>query len=95
MGNCCFPEGTIFAAASNMFKTSTFALAKINVKQISEAFTSHLPITVRKTNGEIIGPGFIAIMYGSVAFRMYPKTTGDMSHFVRIEEVAEIITGSV
>jgi hypothetical protein len=77
-----------------MFKTSTLALSKVSIKQISAAFTNHLPVTVKKINGEIVGPGFIAILYGSVAFRMYPKTDAGTSHFVRIEEIAEISVGT-
>jgi hypothetical protein len=88
-------RGIVFAAASvNMFKTSTFALNKVNIKQISAAFTDHLPVTVKKINGETVGPGFIAILYGSVAFRMYPKTDAGSSHFVRLEEIVEISVGT-
>jgi hypothetical protein len=75
-----------------MFKTSTVASYKLSLRQITEAFNNHQPITVKKLNGQTVGPGFIAIMYGSVAFRMYPKNAGESSHFVRIEEVAEIAT---
>ena len=55
------------------------------------AFSGHALIRVKKTNGELLGPGYIAIMYGQVAFRIYPKDIARGSHFIRMEEVSEIL----
>jgi hypothetical protein len=75
-----------------MLKTSISSSAlKANVKFIQEAFHKHSLIKIRKTNGQIIGPGHIAIMYGEVAFRLYSEPVSQGSHFLRIEEIAELL----
>lgn len=60
------------------------------IEKVIRAFNDHQQITVRKTNGQLLGPGHIMIMYGEVAFRMQLKDTNE-SHFVRIEEIDEIM----
>jgi hypothetical protein len=57
-----------------------------------QAFNDHLPITVRKMNGEVFGPGYIMIMYGEIAFRIQLENVND-SFFIRTEEIAEIDFG--
>ena len=76
-----------------MFKTSAPATSKVRSNEIIEAFNKHLPVTVKKLNGQTVGPGYIAIMYGPVAFRMYPSNAGETSHFVRVDEIAELTIG--
>lgn len=65
------------------------------LETVTNAFTDHSLIVVKKQNGEMIGPGYIAIMYGGVAFRIYSKNLSKGSHFVRLEEVAEIVIDPV
>ena len=55
------------------------------------AFHQHLTITIKLTNGKVIGPGHIVIMYGDVAFRMQEEKSNE-SHFIRIDDVEEIVT---
>lgn len=76
-----------------MQKTSTASATsvKANVKLIQEAFHKHMLIKIRKTGGQIVGPGYIAIMYGEVAFRLYSEPVSQGSHFLRVEEIAELL----
>lgn len=75
-----------------MSKTLAPSLSfKANAMVIKEAFHKHSLIKVKKITGQIVGPGYIAIMYGDVAFRMYSEPVNQGSHFVRIEEIAEIL----
>ena len=55
------------------------------------AFEDRALIRVKKSNGIVLGPGYIAIMYGQVAFRLYPKDVTEGSHFVRLEDVVEVL----
>ena len=61
------------------------------LESTTRAFTNHSLVKVKKSNGEVLGPGYIAIMYGDVAFRMYSKNVNEGSHFVRIEEIADLL----
>jgi hypothetical protein len=85
--------GIIFARPQAMFKTITQAASKVRSNEITEAFNKHLPVKVTKLDGQTLGPGYIAIMYGPVAFRMYPNNAGETSHFVRVDEIAELTIG--
>lgn len=69
-----------------MIKQLTFQL----IEKVIRAFNDHQQIMVRKTDGKLLGPGHIMIMYGEVAFRMQIKDTNE-SHFVRIEDIDKII----
>jgi hypothetical protein len=53
------------------------------------AFAEHFPITIKLTDGKAIGPGYIVMMYGDIAFRMQEEN--DSSHFVRVSEVNELV----
>jgi hypothetical protein len=57
---------------------------------VIQAFNDHLPIVVRKVNGQVFGPGYIVIMYGEIAFRMQLRDTND-SFFIRMEDIQEIV----
>ena len=74
-----------------MNKATTATSHLTVLQQVMNAFTIHQSIRVRKNTGELLGPGYIAIMYGEVAFRMYSKTVSKGSHFIRMEEISEIL----
>lgn len=60
------------------------------IQTVMNAFTQHTLINVRKTDGQLLGLGYIAILYGEVAFRMYSKNVKNGSHFIRMEEIADV-----
>lgn len=63
------------------------------LENVLHAFTDHLLISVRKHSGTLLGPGYIMIMYGEIAFRFQVNESNE-SHFVRMEEISDIITHS-
>jgi len=76
-----------------MLKTSTLttASAKANGKIVMDAFHKHTLVKIRTKQGKVIGPGYIAIMYGEVAFRLYSEPVNHGSYFLGVEEEAEVL----
>jgi hypothetical protein len=60
------------------------------LQNVLQAFTDHLLISVRKQSGTVLGPGYIMIMYGEIAFRFQVNESNE-SHFIRMEEIGDII----
>ena len=61
------------------------------IEKANEAFAGHKLIQIRKTNGQLMEPGFITIMYGDVAFRVQPSFMKHDSVFIRLDDIQEII----
>lgn len=61
------------------------------LEKANHAFTGHKLIRILKTNGQLLEPGFITIMYGDVAFRVQPSYVDHDSQFVRMDDIQDII----
>ncbi len=66
-------------------------LKMLPLEKIHKAFADHKTIKIRKNNGQVLEPGYVMIMYGDIAFRIQPKQVRHESHFIRMDEVRDVV----